>query len=73
MSLPAVPAMKKRAMTCSGIEIDRGGESWFATVDELHRKRRSEQETYDSAYRRLRSALDAARDVLGCPADIGRK
>jgi Phosphotransferase enzyme family len=43
--------------------VDRAGHTWFATVDELQRKRRSEQETYDSAYRRLRAALDAARGL----------
>jgi spectinomycin phosphotransferase/16S rRNA (guanine(1405)-N(7))-methyltransferase len=42
---------------------DRAGNAWFATVDELQRKRRSGQETYDSAYHRLRSALDAARGL----------
>jgi spectinomycin phosphotransferase/16S rRNA (guanine(1405)-N(7))-methyltransferase len=42
---------------------DEAGGCWFATVDELRRKRRSAQESYDSAYLRLRAALDAARGL----------
>jgi aminoglycoside phosphotransferase (APT) family kinase protein len=43
--------------------VDAAGTSWFVTVDDLRRKTRSERETFDSAYRRLRSALDAARGL----------
>ncbi|HET6529028.1 MAG TPA: phosphotransferase [Actinoplanes sp.] len=43
--------------------VDRAGHAWFATVDDLDRKRLSGQETHDSAYARLRSSLDAARGL----------
>jgi len=43
--------------------VDSAGTSWFATVDDLRRKRYSERDTDDWAYERLRCALDAARGL----------
>ena len=40
--------------------VDQTGTSWFTTVDDLQRKRRSARDTFDAAYLRLRCALDAA-------------
>ena len=42
---------------------DAAGASWFATVDDLQLKRRSAEESHDSAYERLRCALNAARGL----------
>jgi hypothetical protein len=50
--------------------VDGAGTSWFATVDDLQRKRRSEADTYDAAFRRLRSALDAARGLRETGAEF---
>jgi spectinomycin phosphotransferase/16S rRNA (guanine(1405)-N(7))-methyltransferase len=50
--------------------VDGAGTSWFATVDDLQRKRRSERDTHDAAYRRLRSALDTARGLRETGAEF---
>jgi Phosphotransferase enzyme family len=41
--------------------VDTGGARWFGTVDELETKRRTADESLDTAFDRLRAALGTAR------------
>lgn len=45
------------------VATDQAGTGWFVTVDDLRTRLLADGEPVDAAYRRLRSALDAARGL----------